>query len=102
MFVIMRDDTYLMTNGTFDSKIETVRLYGNNKLAERIAKKLKAEVIPIEFLLRNKVWLLDKSCQFQSSRALKRAVKYVATWPEWKQHTFENSASSTRKPVINE
>lgn len=104
MYVIMRHDEYLQLNGSFDRAIELVRLTCNRALAERMAKKLKADVLPVELLLRKKVWILDKTCRFQFERALDRATAVVATWPGWKQNILDDRSTLDvpKQPVLSE
>lgn len=104
MYVIMRHDDYLQMDGSFKREIETVRLFHSGELVARIAVRLKAEVISIEYLLRNKVWTLDKSCKFQFQRALNRATELVESWPLWKQNILDNCGPTVkvaREPIMN-
>lgn len=103
MFVIMCHDEYLQENSIFDRQVESVMLFNNGNIAERIAKKLKAEVISIRKLLREKVLILDRGCRFQFERALNRATEAVSKWPEWKQNCLDDNPTVKvpRLPVIN-
>ncbi len=104
MFVIMRHEDYLQFDGSFRANIESVRLISNRSLAERIAKKLNAEVISIELLLRKKVWILDSRHKFQFDRVLQHVAETVESWPEWKQNILENCGPTVavpRLPIIN-
>ncbi len=97
MYVIMRHDDYLQLDHKFERAIENVRIFRDGNLAHRIAKKLKGEVLLINRLVREKVWVLDKNCKFQFERALNRATEIVDT------NCLDNRSTLDvpRQPVIN-
>lgn len=65
MYVIMRHDDYLQTNGSFVRDIIEVRFFCQRPLADRIAEKLNAEVFSISDLVRKRVWTNVHSKQEQ-------------------------------------
>ena len=99
----MRHDEFLMENHKFNHLlIDDVELFTNQAYASRIAKKLKAEVVSVRYLIKNKIWVLATSHPIQFERALKRAAQLVESWPVWKQNILDNCGPVVaREPIMN-